>query len=108
MSIQFAKGEITSIAETIEKDVPDKNTENQNSKETTTSNVPDNVPDRFSDKRLNMIMRLISMNSRITATEIAELLKVSNKTAKRDIAKLKEQGAIKRVGKEKGGHWEIL
>jgi predicted HTH transcriptional regulator len=30
------------------------------------------------------------------------------KTVKRDIAKLKEQGVIKRVGKEKGGYWEVL
>jgi predicted HTH transcriptional regulator len=55
-----------------------------------------------------MIMRFIGMNNRITTAEIAELLKVSNKTAKRDIAKLKERGATKRVGKEKGGYWEVL
>jgi predicted HTH transcriptional regulator len=85
-------------------DVPDKDIENKDNKE----NSINNVPDGFSDKRLNMIMRFIGINNRITTTEIAVLLKVSNKTVKRDIAKLKEQGAIKRIGKEKGGHWEVL
>jgi predicted HTH transcriptional regulator len=97
MSIQFAKSEITSMVETIERDVPDRNDEDQTNKETTTSNVPD----RFSDKRPNMITRLIRINNRITTTEIAELLKVSNKTVKRDIARLKKEARLKELAKKK-------
>ena len=33
---------------------------------------------------------------------------VNEKTIKRDITKLKEKGILKRIGPDKGGHWEIV
>jgi ATP-dependent DNA helicase RecG len=62
-----------------------------------------NVP----EDRLNRIKQLITDNNTITIPKIAEIIKVTEKTIKRDIAKLKESGIIKRIGPDKGGHWEI-
>jgi len=38
---------------------------------------------------------------------LAHKCSVSQATIKRDIEKLKNQNTIKRVGKEKTGHWQI-
>ena len=48
------------------------------------------------------------MNGKITIPEIGKELKVNEKTIKRDIEKLKESGKVKRVGPDKGGHWEVV
>ena len=70
-------------------------------------NVPKNVPKNVPIKRLNKIVELIDKNRDITIVELAWLLEVSDKTIKRDIAKLKEQNRLTRVGSLKSGHWEI-
>lgn len=68
--------------------------------------VPDNVPD-VPDKRLELIMGLIKQNNKILLQEISEQLKVSKRTVRRDIEKLKLENKLKRVGGEKVGHWEL-
>jgi len=73
-------------------------------KNASNENVPKNVP----KKRLDEIVKLIEKNKEITSIQIAERLKVSDKTIKRDMATLKEQGRLQRVGSLKSGHWEVL
>lgn len=70
--------------------------------------VPKNVPKNVPLKRLDEITALIGKNREITIMELANILKVSDKTIKRDITKLKEQSRLKRVGSLKSGHWEII
>jgi len=70
-------------------------------------NVPLNVPKNVPLNRLDEIIKLIEKNRDITSAQIAEMLKVSDKTIKRDIAKLKELGRLKRVGSLKSGYWEV-
>lgn len=70
-------------------------------------NVPLNVPKNVPLNRLDAIIRLIEKNRDITSAQIADVLKVSDKTIKRDMATLKEQGRLKRVGSLKSGYWEI-
>jgi len=71
-------------------------------------NVPDDVPDNVPDERLNKIIEIIKNNNKILLQEIANQLDVSRRTIRRDIEKLKKQNRIKRIGSEKGGHWEII
>jgi len=71
------------------------------------NDVPKNVPKDVPIKRLNKIIELVIENRDITIAELANMLKVSDKTIKRDIAKLKEQNRLTRVGSLKSGHWEI-
>ena len=68
--------------------------------------VPDNVP----DKRRAKIITLIKDNNKIIISEISIKLKVNEKTIKRDIEKLKQEGKINRVGPQTGGrgYWKIL
>jgi len=71
-------------------------------------NVPKNVPKNVPIKRLDKIVEIISENKDITIAELAGLLDVTDKTIKRDIAKLKEQHRLARVGGLKSGHWEVV
>lgn len=40
--------------------------------------------------------------------EIADIVNVSQKTIKRDINKLKENGLLERVGTNRTGYWRVL
>ena len=44
----------------------------------------------------------------ITISDIAEKLRISTRAIEMQISKLKEKHTIKRVGPDKGGHWEII
>jgi len=72
-----------------------------------TKNVPDNVPDNVPNNRQMIILQLIQNNKQILLKELAEMLKVSTRTIRRDIEKLKQMNKLKRIGPAKGGHWEI-
>jgi len=67
-------------------------------------NVPKNVP----IKRLEQIIKLMRQNSGITIEQLAQACGVSDKTIKRDITKLKEEGRLERKGSLKSGYWEII
>ena len=58
--------------------------------------------------RLEGILDAIKKNSRITVAQIAALSGISKSTALRDLRKLKSKGKIRRIGGEKGGHWEVV
>ena len=54
------------------------------------------------------IFTLIKANANLTAQEASEKLDISKRQAERLFAKLKEKNIIRRVGADKGGHWEII
>jgi predicted HTH transcriptional regulator len=70
-------------------------------------NVPSNVPKNVSLNRLNEIVTLIKKDKNITIIQIANILGVADKTIKRDITKLKNEGKIIRIGSLKNGYWDI-
>ena len=47
-------------------------------------------------------------NKNITISELSKNLKISTRAVEKQIARLKKQGKIRRVGPDKGGHWEVL
>lgn len=53
------------------------------------------------------IIELISQNKYITTLELAESLNRSRSAIAKQIAKLKEDGVIERIGPDKGGYWGI-
>ena len=71
-------------------------------------NVPKDVPKDVPLKRLEKILALMRKNRDITAVELSNKMNVTDKTIKRDIAKLKNENRIKRVGSLKSGHWEVV
>lgn len=70
-------------------------------------NVPVNVHLKL-NKTENQILQLIKNNPNITQKEIANILKLSEKTIKRNTNKLKEKGLLKRIGADKNGYLKII
>lgn len=67
--------------------------------------VPVNVPvTSISDK----VLVLLRANSKATAQKLAQALGVSDKTVKRHIKLLREQGRLNRVGSDKTGYWKVI
>ena len=54
------------------------------------------------------ILGLIRQNSRITAKELVQAKGLSLAGVKYNLNKLKKENVLKRVGSDKGGHWEVL
>ena len=59
-------------------------------------------------KSLQKILELISASPSITISEIADRLGMTKRGVDKNIKRLKEQGVIRRVGPDKGGHWEVI
>ncbi len=70
-------------------------------------NAPVNDPVKL-NKTENQSLQIIKNNPNITQKEIADILKLSEKTIKRNTNKLKEKGLLKRIGADKNGYWEII
>lgn len=70
-----------------------------------TKNDPVNVELNITEES---ILRIIMKNPKVTQISIANKLDISEKTVKRNIAKLKEKGIIKRIGADKNGYWKVL
>jgi len=102
--IPFAKGEIMRFSENeVIDDVPEKTIDNQHETKNEQGDVPVNVPESMAQKRQKIIVSFIKMNNKISATEIAGLLKVNVKTIKRDLQQLKKKEIIERIGGERAG-----
>ena len=59
------------------------------------------------NRRSQAIVSLMSQYSQITSEEIAEKLDTHERTIKRDIKALRENGVIERIGGDFGGEWKI-
>jgi len=60
-----------------------------------------------SPKTEEKIMDMISQDNTITTEKMAEALNISKRAILKQIARLKEQGLLQRIGPSKGGHWLI-
>jgi ATP-dependent DNA helicase RecG len=65
-----------------------------------TSDVVENVVEN--------ILASISKNSTISTKKLAAMCSLSERQVQRIMTKLKEQGVIRRIGPDNGGHWEII
>jgi ATP-dependent DNA helicase RecG len=54
------------------------------------------------------ILLLIKRNPQISFTAIAEELKMARSGIAKRMQQLQASGIIKRIGPDKGGHWEIV
>ena len=54
------------------------------------------------------IVEVLKQNPKISVPQLAEELKLSISGVKWNLKNLKEQSKIRRVGPDKGGHWEII
>ncbi|MDD6006518.1 MAG: winged helix-turn-helix transcriptional regulator, partial [Bacteroidales bacterium] len=56
----------------------------------------------------NIILEAIRKDVFISQPKLAELTGFSQRKVNRIIAALRDAGKIRRIGKTKGGHWEII
>ena len=54
------------------------------------------------------ICQLIRQNKQITRIELAQKIGVSESAIKQQLATLKKEGTIKRIGSTKAGYWEVI
>ena len=47
-------------------------------------------------------------NPTVTIADLAQSVGVTDRAVKKQIEKLKALGRIRRIGPDKGGHWEVI
>ena len=60
------------------------------------------------NERQRLIISAIINNPHITQAELAKMLEISLVHVNKNMKKLQENGIIRRVGPDKGGHWEVI
>jgi len=54
------------------------------------------------------ILDILAKESTCTYDELAEKLSVSRRAVTKQIKNLREEGKLRRIGPDKGGHWEVM
>ena len=60
------------------------------------------------EKSKEKILQAIEKNPYITTSELSQLIGLSISGIEKNLRQLKEQNKIKRIGADKGGHWEVV
>ncbi len=64
--------------------------------------------ERITKETTQKIIQLINENKNITSVEMAEKLEMTRGAIEKQIAKLKQQGFIERIGSDKTGHCNVI
>ena len=67
-----------------------------------------NTSQESSLKSSQKIVDLIRETPSITIIKLSEKLNLTDRAIKKNLFKLKKQGILKRIGPDKGGHWEVI
>ncbi len=71
-------------------------------------NVGCTAPETAPESTRDRIVLLLRKNPRFTKQDLMDNLQKASGTIKEHIRILKKEGRIKRVGPDKGGHWEVI
>jgi len=63
---------------------------------------------KSSQKSSRKIMDLMRTDPAITIADLVQNIGITDRAIKKQIEKLKAQGRIRRIGPDKGGHWEVV
>ena len=63
---------------------------------------------KSSEKSSEKILHLLRAEPQLAAREIAQRIGISPRAVEKQIAKLRQEGRLRRIGPAKGGHWEVL
>ncbi len=77
-------------------------------KATTSSEEPDAGSEKSSEKSSEKILALLKDAPELAAREIADTLGITRRAVEKQIARLREEGRIRRIGPAKGGRWEVV
>ena len=64
--------------------------------------------EKSSEKSSEKIIDIIKQSPKISAKEISIVLGISSRGVEKQIKNLREQGILRRIGPDKGGHWEVV
>lgn len=59
-------------------------------------------------KSREKIMALLSQDNTLSAATLAERIGITAKAVEKQIAALKADGVIRRIGPDKGGYWQVV
>ena len=79
----------------------------ENIVENIAENIVDSIVEKLSTTRAK-IVRIIWKNPNATALSISKEIDIASRNVQEHLRKLQEQGVIRRIGPDKGGHWEII
>lgn len=65
------------------------------------------ISQKTSQKTSQKIISLMKENPYITTQEIADYIGISRRNISRHIKRMQDNGTIRRIGPDKGGHWEV-
>ena len=65
-------------------------------------------PAASSEKSSEKILGLLKVNPQLSAREIADLIGITQRAVEKQISKPRDENRIRRVGPDKGGHWEVI
>jgi ATP-dependent DNA helicase RecG len=71
------------------------------------ASVSPNLGEEGSEKSSEKIVALIRTEPRLSAREIAGRIGISPRAVEKQIAALKKDGRLRRIGPAKGGYWEL-
>jgi len=63
--------------------------------------------DKSSEKSSEKILSLLKSDPKLAAGDIAKMIGITQRAVEKQIAKLREEGRIRRIGPDKGGRWEV-
>ena len=70
--------------------------------------VPVDTEEKTREKTREKILRLMRENPHISTDELAGTLGITRKGVEWQVNRMKKEGVLKRIGGDKGGHWEVL
>ena len=59
-------------------------------------------------RTVEKILKILSNTPSITVREMSEILGLLRRGVEEQIKSLKQKGVIRRIGPDKGGHWEVM
>ena len=74
----------------------------------TTQKTTQETTQKSGQKTAEIIMEAIRKDPSVNRIKLAELCGISPDGVKWQLKKLQERGVLRRVGPDKGGHWEIV
>jgi ATP-dependent DNA helicase RecG len=73
----------------------------------TADETGEKTPEKTGEKTGEKVLRLVRENSTISTKELAAALGITRSGVEWQIKKPKSEGLLKRIGPDKGGHWEV-
>ena len=64
--------------------------------------------EKSAEKSTEKIIRHLAENPHATQNELAVVTGLSVRGVEKNLSRLKASGVIRRVGPDKGGHWEVV